>query len=179
MGFLFQHHPIRWLYVAIAAILAVIVSSYVHRLLNPWTVCSSAASVYSMNQYSMEETPLQAGLSFPGGQAKLELYDTEAALEVAERRPFVVQLQHQGNRLVLPGLPATVFQRESNKGMNPVAGDVAFDTAKNELVVFLADEAASDDLIPLGHVSQGLDNMKHAGEVFQTYVTQFEPSKAK
>lgn len=81
--------------------------------------------------------------------------------------------------MVLPGLPATVFQRESNKGMNPVAGDVAFDTAKNELVVFLADEAASDDLIPLGHVSQGLDNMKHAGEVFQTYVTQFEPSKAK
>lgn len=88
-------------------------------------------------------------LSFEGGHAVLGLYDTPAALELSERQPLVVPLQHKDGRIVLPDMPPVVLSDADKTEMTPKIGDIAFDTTTQELVIFCQPEDTVSTLIPV------------------------------
>lgn len=96
-------------------------------------------------------------LSFEGGHAVLGLYDTPAALELAERQPLVVPLQRRDGRIVLPDMP-------------PKIGDIAFDTTTQELVIFCQPEDTVSTLIPVGHVIGGMNYLLQTDGDFAGYL---------
>lgn len=114
----------------------------------------------------------ESRLSFEGGYAVLGLYDTPAALEFSERQPLVVPLQRQGNRIVLPGLPPVVGSNEDVTGIKPDIGDIAFDTQIQSLVIFCQKEDPSPNLIPVGHVTGGMNYLLQMQGAFEGYLTK-------
>lgn len=109
-------------------------------------------------------------LSFEGGHAVLGLYDTPAALELAERQPLVVPLQRRDGRIVLPDMPPVVLSDADKTEMTPKIGDIAFDTTTQELVIFCQPEDTVSTLIPVGHVIGGMNYLLQTDGDFAGYL---------
>lgn len=109
-------------------------------------------------------------LSFEGGHAVLGLYDTPAALELAERQPLVVPLQRKDGRIVLPDMPPVVLSDADKTDMTPKIGDIAFDTTTQELVIFCQPEDTVSTLIPVGRVIGGMNYLLQTDGEFAGYL---------
>lgn len=109
-------------------------------------------------------------LSFEGGHAVLGLYDTPAALELSERQPLVVPLQHKDGRIVLPDMPPVVLSDADKTEMTPKIGDIAFDTTTQELVIFCQPEDTVSTLIPVGRVLGGMNYLLQTDGEFAGYL---------
>ncbi|MCI7059739.1 MAG: cyclophilin-like fold protein [Megasphaera elsdenii] len=100
------------------------------------------------------------------------LYDTPAALEFSERQPLVIPLQRQGNRIVMTGLPQVVVPNQNMIGMKPDIGDIAFDVNTQSLVIFCQKEEPAPNLIPVGHVTGGMNYLLQTQGDFEGYLTK-------
>lgn len=115
---------------------------------------------------------VESRFSFEGGHAILGLYDTPAALEFSERQPLVIPLQRQGNRIVMTGLPQVVVPNQNMIGMKPDIGDIAFDVNTQSLVIFCQKEEPAPNLIPVGHVTGGMNYLLQTQGDFEGYLTK-------
>lgn len=111
-------------------------------------------------------------LSFTNGHVVLGLYDTQAAWEFLERQPLAVTLQRQRQRIILPGLPESIFAIENTRSMKPRTGDIALDIRNKNIVIFCRDEEPSVDFIPIGHVIGGMKYLLQTEGRFEGYLTK-------
>lgn len=111
-------------------------------------------------------------LSFVKGHAVIGLYDTQAAWEFLERQPLAVLMQRKADRIILPGLPDSIFAIEHTTGMKPEIGDIALDVRHKHIVIFCRNEEPSADFIPIGHVIGGMNYLLQTEGSFEGYLTK-------
>lgn len=116
--------------------------------------------------------PTKARISFAQGHAVLEFYDTPMTWEFTERQPIVLQLERQGDHIVLPGIPPINTAAPDQQGMAPEMGDIALNKQSLEVVIFCKKEAWSNDWIPLGRVIGGMKYLLQTKGTFQVYATR-------
>lgn len=111
----------------------------------------------------------QLDLAFAGGHAVIGLYDQEAALEFAERQPLAVQLVRQPEKIILPGLPDSVYARQDTQTLAPAIGDIVMDTQTKEVYICCRDMDSRDGRILLGHVVSGLELLSQQHGTFEAF----------
>ena len=104
---------------------------------------------------------LSHGSPAPGPRAVLAVDDSTTAAQLAAQLPLSVTFHDRMGTAVFAQLPTPL----ATNGADPVhqyrAGDVAYVTAEQSIVVFLTDGSAVPDhgLILLGHLKRGLDDL--------------------
>ncbi len=111
----------------------------------------------------------EVDLAFEGGHARIGLYDHEAAMEFAERAPLSVQLLRQPDKILLQGLPPSVFARQDSRTLTPVIGDIVMDVRNKDVALYCVDQQPTDGLIPLGHVLSGMEDLSRKDGIFEAF----------
>ncbi|MFF2487260.1 cyclophilin-like fold protein [Microbacterium sp. NPDC058062] len=104
---------------------------------------------------------LSQGSPSPAPQAVLAVDDSTTAAQFGALLPFTLTFHDRMGTAVFAQVP-TFLAPDSTDPMNEYrAGDVAYVTSDQSIVVFLTDGSAVPDhgLILLGHLTQGLDDL--------------------
>lgn len=92
------------------------------------------------------------------------------------RRPYVLKkipsVYGERQRIILPGLPESIFAIENTTGMKPRTGDIALDIRNKNIVIFCRDEEPSVDFILIGHVIGGMKYLLQTEGRFEGYLTK-------
>jgi hypothetical protein len=112
----------------------------------------------------------QTKVTFDGGEAVVGLYDDLATREFMQWQPIVFTMQHDPGMIVMTGFPDEVFKRDVENGLTPRNGDIALDLKKKRVVIFLQDEPHSGDLIAIGRVVSGIEDLSTSQGSFQAYL---------
>jgi hypothetical protein len=97
----------------------------------------------------------------PPPQASIALNDSASAVQIAARLPITVAFHDRMGTAVLAQLPAPLTTDRDTPMNRYRAGDVAYITAEQSIVVFLTDGTAVPEggLTLLGHLTNGLDDL--------------------
>lgn len=109
-------------------------------------------------------------VTFDGGEAVIGLYDDTATREFMEWQPIVFTMEHTDGMIQMTGFPEATFQRDKEKGLTPRTGDIALNLEKKSVIIYLQDKEHSDDLIPIGRVVSGIEDLSATKGVFQAYL---------
>lgn len=109
-------------------------------------------------------------VTFDGGEAVIGLYDDTATREFMEWQPIVFTMEHAGGMIQMTGFPEETFLRDKENGLTPRTGDIALNLANKSVIIYLQDKEHSDDLIPIGRVVSGIEDLSATKGVFQAYL---------
>jgi len=104
---------------------------------------------------------LSPGSPAPAPRASVSIDDSLAAAQLAARLPLTVKFHDRMGTAVFAQLPMPLAPDDATPMNDYRAGDIAYVTSEQSIVVFLTDGSAVPDggLVLLGHVERGLDDL--------------------
>lgn len=101
------------------------------------------------------------GSPTPASQAVLALEDSATALQLAAQLPLTARFHDRMGTAVFAQLPTPLAVTDADPLRAYRAGDIAYVTAEQNIVVFLTDGSAVPDhgVVLLGHLDRGLDDL--------------------
>ena len=126
---------------------------------------SSATSSQGQSSAAAAAAATKVKLSFEGGEAIAELQDNPTSRSLIAQLPVTIQFKDFNETEKIAYTPATLSQEGAPKGFEPKAGDVAVFGPWGNVSVFYKAFRYSEGLIPMGHITSGLDALaKKQGE---------------
>ena len=126
---------------------------------------SSATSSQGQSSAAAAAAATKVKLSFEGGEAIAELQDNPTSRSLIAQLPMTIQFKDFNETEKIAYTPGKLSQEKAPKGFEPKAGDVAVFGPWGNVSVFYKPFRYSEGLIPMGHITSGLDALaKKEGE---------------
>jgi hypothetical protein len=105
-------------------------------------------------------------LTFSGGEAILALENNAAAQSLVELLPLTQEFEDFNGIEKICRLSDAISTDGVAKGIDPDVADVALYIPWNTLVFYYEDYGYNDNLIPIGHIESGMEQLTAMGERF-------------
>ncbi len=122
---------------------------------------------------TVEETA-KIRLSFDSGEAILALEDNAAAQSLLAQLPLTQEFEDFNSIEKICRLEDHLTTDGVSSGVAPDIADVTLYVPWNTLVFYYDDYGYNDDLIPIGHVESGMDNLAAMGDSFTVTMEQID-----
>ncbi len=146
---------------------------------NESTVGSSTESAANSSNESSDVQPddtteetAKIRLTFDGGEAILVLADNAAARSLLAQMPLTQEFEDFNSIEKICRLNESLTTDGVNSGVDPDIADVTLYVPWNTLAFYYDDYGYNDDLIPIGHVESGMDNLAAMGDRFTVTMEQ-------
>ncbi len=111
-------------------------------------------------------------LTFDGGEAILALEDNAATRDLLAQLPLTQEFEDFNSIEKICRLQETLSTDEVEAGVDPAVADVTLYVPWNTLVFYYEDYGYNDDLISIGHVESGMDQLAAMGDRFAVTMEQ-------
>jgi len=117
-------------------------------------------------------------LTFAGGEAVVQLEDNVAARDLMAKLPMTQKFEDFNAIEKICRLPDKIEIDGAPIGVDPDVADVTLYAPWNALVFYYKDYGYNKDLIPIGHIESGLDQLKAMGDSFFVKMEKLEDHAA-
>ena len=118
--------------------------------------------------------PIRIRLTFEQGEAIVLLDDHAAARSLAEQLPLTLTFEDFNQIEKICRLPQELAIEGIPSGVDPDIADLTLYVPWNTLVFYYADYGYNRDLIPMGHVESGMDQLAAMGDQFEVTMERIE-----
>lgn len=98
-------------------------------------------------------------ISFDGHEVIAELYDNLTATDLRSMLPLTLTFRDYNGIEKIAYPPRTPDTADAPAGHEPTAGDITLYAPWGNIAIFYHDYSYSSGLVPLGHVTSGLENL--------------------
>lgn len=118
---------------------------------------SGQAPAKAASSDSDSVTMTKIKLTFDGGEATAELADNPTSRSLIAQLPLTISFKDFNETEKIAYTPEKLSQEDAPDGMEPKAGDVAVFGPWGNVSIFYKPFRYSERLIPMGHITSGLD----------------------
>ncbi len=119
----------------------------------------------NINIYAKEKTKVK--LSFENGSAVMSMENNTAAKDFISKLPLTLKFEDFNNIEKICRLPEKINTDEIKTGVDPNVGDVTLYIPWNTLVFYYKDFGYYDNLVTVGHIESGLEQLSKMGNEFE------------
>lgn len=116
--------------------------------------------------------PRTMHLYYDGGEAVMEINDTDVINEFAERQPLSIPLQRLPDRIIIEDVPEIIANRNDGAAITPTIGQLVINTDTKEVALYCQDSAPMAHGIVVGRLVQGMEGLSRQDGAFQGFVTK-------
>lgn len=109
-------------------------------------------------------TTVAVRMTFPGGEAVLELLDNPTARDLIAQLPLTLVFEDFAGEEKIAYPPGPLSTQGAPERYDPAPGDVTCYAPWGNLAIFYRDHGPSAGLIPLGRVAAGLDALSQLAD---------------
>jgi hypothetical protein len=108
--------------------------------------------------------------AFQGGEAVIELNDDALVEGLVASMPITLQFHDRGDGTKVGYFSADLFKGKQVEGIKPEAGDIVVNVRTGEAVVYCREGEFSPDLLFMGRVVSGIQDLETAQGDFEIYL---------
>ncbi|MCZ0860091.1 cyclophilin-like fold protein [Methanocorpusculum sp. MG] len=121
-----------------------------------------------------ENSSSRIRMSFDGHEVIAELYENPAAEDLRSMLPLTLTFRDYNGTEKIAYPPRTLDTTDAPAGYDPAEGDIMLYAPWGNIAIFYHDSPYASGLVPLGHITSGLENLAAMGGEFSVTITVVE-----
>lgn len=112
----------------------------------------------------VDNTPQMIRLSFDGHEVFAELYDNPTAEDLLSMLPLTLTFRDYSGTEKISDPPRALDTTDAPAGYDPAEGDITLYAPWGNIAIFYRDFSYSQGLVPIGHITSGLNHLSAMGD---------------
>ena len=131
----------------------------------------------SSGPVSADTTPQMIRLSFDGHEVFAELYDNPTAEDLLSMLPLTLTFRDYSGTEKISDPPRALDTTDAPAGYDPAEGDITLYAPWGNIAIFYRDFSYSQGLVPIGHITSGLNHLSAMGGGFTVTIEAAGPQE--